>query len=134
MSEEVKGVLVGHGRMAEGLLDAIAGITGSHEGLTAIDNVGLTPQSLEERIHELIGSQQAVVFVDLPSGSCAHAARRLQARRSDLAVVCGVNLPLLLDFIFHRELPLEQVVERLRSRVGVSIEYSADADSSLSGR
>jgi mannose/fructose-specific phosphotransferase system component IIA len=133
MSEVLKGVLVGHGRLAEGLLDAVKGITGLPDGLSAVDNVGLTPEALEARLDELIGKDHAVVFVDLPSGSCAYAARRLQARRPHLAVVCGVNLPLLLDFIFHRELPLDQVVERLRARVGVSIEYSADADSSVPG-
>lgn len=131
MSDEVQGVLVGHGKLAEGMLDAVAGITGSREGLQPLDNEEMTPDVLEERLHELVGDGPSVVFVDLPSGSCAFAARRLKFRHPRVAVVCGVNLPLLLDFVFHRDLPLEQVVERLRSRVGVSIEYSTDADSSV---
>jgi len=131
MSDEVQGVLVGHGKLAEGMLDAVAGITGSREGLQPLDNAEMTPAVLEERLHELVGDGPSVVFVDLPSGSCAFAARRLKFRHPRVAVVCGVNLPLLLDFVFHRDLPLEQVVERLRSRVGVSIEYSTDADSSV---
>ncbi|UCC74458.1 MAG: hypothetical protein JSV86_07860 [Gemmatimonadota bacterium] len=134
MSEEVLGVLVGHGKLAEGMLDAVAGITGSPDGLTPIDNEGLTPEALEERLDSLVGESPCVVFVDLPSGSCAFAARRLQHRRQRMAVVCGANLPLLLDFVFHRSLPLEQIVERLRSHVGVSIEYTTDADSSVPGR
>jgi mannose/fructose-specific phosphotransferase system component IIA len=131
MSDKVQGVLVGHGKLAEGMLDAVAGITGSREGLQPLDNAEMTPAVLEERLHELVGDGPSVVFVDLPSGSCAFAARRLKFRHPRVAVVCGVNLPLLLDFVFHRDLPLEQVVERLRSRVGVSIEYSTDADSSV---
>jgi mannose/fructose-specific phosphotransferase system component IIA len=133
MNEEVTGILVGHGKLAEGLLDAVEGITGTREGIVAVDNVGLTPEALEARLQELAGSGPALVFVDLPSGSCAFAARRLKLQRTDMAVVCGVNLPLLLDFVFHRGLPLNEVVERLRSRVGVSIEYTTDADSSVSG-
>jgi mannose/fructose-specific phosphotransferase system component IIA len=134
MSEEVRGILVGHGKLAEGLLDAVEGITGSREGLIPLDNVDLTPEVLEARLFELVGAGPAVLFVDLPSGSCAYAARRLRARHPGLAVVCGVNLPLLLDFTFHRTLPLEEILDRLRSRVGVSIEYSTDADSSVPGR
>jgi hypothetical protein len=51
-----------------------------------------------------------------------------------MAIVCGVNLPLLLDFVFHRALPPGEIVERLRSRIGVSIEHAGDADSSLPSR
>jgi mannose/fructose-specific phosphotransferase system component IIA len=134
MSEDVIGILVGHGKLAEGLLDAIEGITGSREGIFPVDNEGLTPEALEERLDQLAGTGPAAIFVDLPSGSCAFAARRLKFQRDDTAVICGVNLPLLLDFIFHRTLPLDEIVERLRSRVGVSIEYTTDADSSVPGR
>ncbi len=134
MSEDVIGILVGHGRLAEGLLDAVEGITGSREGIVPVDNEGLTPEALEARLDELAGAGPAVIFVDLPSGSCAFAARRLKLQRGPTAVICGVNLPLLLDFIFHRSLPIDEIVERLRSRVGVSIEYASDADSSVPGR
>jgi mannose/fructose-specific phosphotransferase system component IIA len=134
MSDEVKGILVGHGRLAEGLLDAVQGIGGLAEGLTALDNAGFTPEALEQRLSELVGEGPAVIFVDLPSGSCAYAARRLGRRHPRTAVVCGVNLPLLLDFVFHRTLPLAEIVERLRSRVGVSIEHAPDADSPVPGR
>ena len=132
MSDEVTGILVGHGKLAEGLLDAVEGITGTREGIVAVDNIGVAPEALEARLNELAGTGPALVFVDLPSGSCAFAARRLKFQRADTAVICGVNLPLLLDFIFHRALPLDEIVERLRSRVGVSIEYTTDADSSVS--
>ena len=134
MNEEVRGILVGHGKLADGMLDAVAGITGSREGLTPVDNGIMTPEALEEHVEALVGDGPSVVFVDLPSGSCAFVARRLQYRHPRVAVVCGVNLPLLLDFVFHRTLPLEEVVERLRAHVGVSIEYTTDADSSLPSR
>lgn len=135
MSEAVRGILVGHGKLAAGLIDALRAIVGSDGGIQAMDNEGMTPEALEQRLGELLGADgPTVVFVDLPSGSCAYAARRLKAHHPRLAVVCGVNLPLLLDFIFHRSLPLDQVIERLRTHVGVSIEHTTDADSSVPGR
>lgn len=134
MSDDVQGILVGHGKLADGLLDAVTEITGLRDGLTAVDNRDLTPEALEKLLGELCGDHPSIVFVDLPSGSCAFAARRLQAGRSNLAVVCGVNLPLLLDFIFHRNLPLHEIIERLRTHVGVSIEHTRDADPSVPRR
>lgn len=134
MSEPVRGILVGHGRLAEGMVDAVQNIAGTHEGLWPLDNQGLTPEALEDRLRALSGGLPTVVFVDLPSGSCAFAARRLGVRQANVAVVCGVNLPLLLDFVFHRTLSLTDIVERLRRHVGVTIEHSADGDTALQGR
>lgn len=131
---DVQGILVGHGKMADGLLDAVREITGLTEGLVTLDNVGLTPDALEERLGVLTGDRPAVVFVDLPSGSCAFVARRLRARQANIAVVCGVNLPLLLDFVFHRALPLDDVVARLRTHTGISIEQATDGDKTVPDR
>jgi mannose/fructose-specific phosphotransferase system component IIA len=135
MSEEICGVLVGHGRLAEGLLDAVEAIAGERGGLVPLDNQDLTSESLEDRLAEIAGGRPTVLFVDLPSGSCAVAARRLQRRlqAERVAVVCGVNLPLLLDFVFHRSLPLSELVKRLRTHVGVSIEHRTDGDRTVSG-
>lgn len=136
MNEDVLGVVVGHGRLAEGLVDAVAEITGSRDGLLPVDNEGLTPETLEARIAELTARRPSVIFVDMAVGSCAYAARRLKLRQPDTAIVCGVNLPLLLDFSFHRTLPIEEIIARLRTHVGVSIEHSKDmdGDSSLQDR
>lgn len=133
-SGEVQGILVSHGKMAEGLLDAVREITGLTEGLVTLDNLGLTPDALEARLEQLTADRPSVVFVDLPSGSCAFVARRLRARKASVAVVCGVNLPLLLDFVFHRALPLDDIVARLRTHVGVSIENATDGDTAVPDR
>ncbi|MET0395335.1 MAG: hypothetical protein ABW277_00780, partial [Longimicrobiaceae bacterium] len=69
--------------------------------------------SLQRNVLAALGDGPGIIFTDLPSGSCAFAARRLSLDRPDTAVVCGVNLPMLLDFVFHRELPLPELVDRL---------------------
>lgn len=119
MSEHplVRGVVVGHGALADGLVDAVRRITGvEEEALTAVSNLGLSPDALRGRVEEALGDGPALVFVDLSMGSCGMAARRIGRERPDTAVLFGVNLPQLLDFVTHRELPLPSIVERALDR------------------
>jgi len=123
MSEAVRGVVVAHGAMADGLVDAVRRIAGGGaDGLTAISNEGKGPAELQEELRGVGGEGPVVVFADMHSGSCgmaAFASCRDCGRRQ--VVICGVNLPILLDFVFHREMPLDDLVERLlaKGRAGI---------------
>ena len=100
----VQGVVLAHGAMAHGLVDAVARISGVAEGaLVAVSNDGKSPEALQEEVEELLGQGPVIIFTDLPSGSCAVTARICCREESDEAVVFGVNLPVLLDFVFHRD-------------------------------
>ena len=119
MSEAVpvRGIVVGHGVMSQGLVDAVRRIAGSAgEGLTAVSNEGRGPEDLRAALEAAAGAGPAVVFVDLEAGSCGIAAAYACRAKSQRAVVCGVNLPMLLDFVFHRDLPLDELVERVVDR------------------
>ncbi|HUG02552.1 MAG TPA: hypothetical protein VML95_11855 [Longimicrobiales bacterium] len=136
----VRGVVVGHGGLAEGLVDAARQITGvDGEAISALSNRGLGPEDLRRRIEDALGSGPALVFVDLRMGSCGMAARRIARERPDTAVLFGVNLPQLLDFVTHRDLPLGEIVERAleRGRSAICRDEEPDgahADRSAPGR
>jgi mannose/fructose-specific phosphotransferase system component IIA len=116
MSESagVRGVVVGHGDMARGLVDAVRRIAGdAADALQVVSNEGKGPESLRNDVDAAAGQGPAIVFVDLQTGSCG-AAAAYACRGSKLrAVICGVNLPMVLDFVFHRELALDALVTRL---------------------
>jgi mannose/fructose-specific phosphotransferase system component IIA len=138
MSDGVRGLVVAHASIAAGLVDGVRQIAGAgEEALAGISNEGCSPELLRERLTAALGAGPAVVFTDLGSGSCAFAARRIALERPETAVVTGVNLPILLDFVFHRDLPLPQLVERLvekgRSGVTGACREAAHADSAVSG-
>jgi mannose/fructose-specific phosphotransferase system component IIA len=110
----VRGILFAHGAMAEGMVDALRKIAGAPEdALVALSNEGKGPEYLTQEVDRLAGSTPAIVFTDLPAGSCTMAARLSCRGKGQRAVVCGVNLPMLLDFVFHREMELDELVERL---------------------
>lgn len=118
----VRGIVVAHGAMAAGLVDAVRRIAGDEtDVLIPVSNEQCSPQMLLERLGEAAGNEPAIVFTDLPLGSCAVAARKLCQDRADRTVIFGANLPLLLDFVFHRNLPLDELVPRLlaKGRAGI---------------
>jgi mannose/fructose-specific phosphotransferase system component IIA len=130
--EPVQGLLVAHGTFSAGMLDAVRRITGIEGALTPVSNSGLGPDALAQAILERLEAGPAILFTDLKSGSCGMAAHRLLRERGELSVVSGVNLPLLLDFVMHRNMPLSELVTRLvekgRAAIGCAPEELVDAD------
>jgi mannose/fructose-specific phosphotransferase system component IIA len=104
MSEPLRGVIVSHAAVAQALIAAVAAITGVEDALVGVSNDGCDTGALAERLTRAIAGQPAVLFVDLPGGSCLTSSVRLARGNAALAVVTGVNLAMLLDFVFHRDL------------------------------
>jgi mannose/fructose-specific phosphotransferase system component IIA len=121
MSEELRGVVVCHGRLAGALVDAAEQISGVTGALAPVSNTGCDRGALEERVSEAVGAGPALVFVDLASGSCLFAVlNRLRASNA-AKVVTGVSLAMLVDFVFHRALPLDEAAARAAIAGGKAI-------------
>ena len=138
MSEPVVGLVVSHASLAEGLVQSVRQIAGvDGDALVAVSNDGCGPEALQKAVADALGDGPGIVFTDMPSGSCAFAARRLTIDRPDTAVICGVNLPMLLDFVFHRDLSLPELTDRLVMKGKAAItgscrEVAAHADRAAS--
>lgn len=101
MSEGLRGVVVCHGALSTALVTAAEQITGLTGRLVPVSNTGCDPGTIEARIAEAVGGAPAVVFVDMPSGSCLFAAMHRLREEPNVKVVTGVNLAMLIDFSFH---------------------------------
>ncbi|HUR94159.1 MAG TPA: hypothetical protein VMY76_06220 [Gemmatimonadales bacterium] len=121
MSEELRGVVVCHGRLAGALVEAAEQISGVTGALTAVSNTGCDRGALEERVAEAVGRGPAVVFVDLSSGSCLFAVLNRLKANATAKTVTGVNLAMLVDFVFHRALPLDEAAARAAISGGKAI-------------
>ena len=104
MSEDLRGVVVCHGPLAGALVQAAEQISGLSGALVPVSNTGCDRDTLEDRILAAVGGQPAVVFVDLASGSCLVAVLKRLRSEQLVKVVTGVNLAMLVDFVFHRSL------------------------------
>lgn len=134
----VRGLIIAHSTLGSGLAAAVRQIAGTDDvALQAISNEGHGPEGLLASIREVVGDAPVILFTDLPSGSCAFTARKLAMVRPNTGIVCGVNLPILLDFVFQRDLPLHTLVARLidKGKGGISGACTEDgvrADRALS--
>jgi mannose/fructose-specific phosphotransferase system component IIA len=112
MSEPLKGVVISHGELSSALIEAVRVITGDSDALIAVSNEGCGRDALGARVADAVGTHDCVLFVDLPGGSCLQAAVRCQRERSGVAVVAGVNLAMLLDFVHHRDVGAAEAAAR----------------------
>ena len=113
---DLQGVVVCHGAIAGALVEAAEQISGVAGVLKAVSNTGCDRGSLEQRILEAVGDQATVVFVDMASGSCLIAVLARLRERSNVKVVTGVNLAMLIDFVFH----LSQAPDAAASRAAAA--------------
>ncbi len=99
-------VLVSHGLLADGLKDAVEMIAGPQ---THLQTVGMQPGTtiislramIEQAVTDVTSDGGVLVLVDILGGNPADASSYL-ARRG-IQVICGVNLPMLLELLIQRE-------------------------------
>ena len=128
MSEPLRGVIVSHAAVAQALLAAVAAITGVNDALVPVSNDGCDTGALAERLTQAIGNKPAVLFVDLPGGSCLTSSVRLARGKSDVAVVTGVNLPMVLKLVSLRAAgkPIEQLAREVAEAGQKAIGHASD--------
>src|SRR5207245_3396409 len=97
-----RGVTVSHAAVAQALLAAVAAITGVRDALVPVSNDGCDTGALADRLNQAIDNKPAVLFVDLPGGSCLTSSVRLARGKTDVAVGTGGNRATRPGCGFHR--------------------------------
>ena len=121
----VGAILVSHENLSVCMAETLAKITGETTFITPISSRGISPGQLEQTVIHAIESMKEVdgiiLFTDLHGGSCSLVSSRIQRRYPEIVVITGVNLPLLIEYVFHRERPLGEIVDRIvrKGREGI---------------
>jgi PTS system N-acetylgalactosamine-specific IIA component len=121
MSDRPAAIVLAHGSLADGLVSAVQLISGRGARLMPLSNEGLSGADLAARLVAAMDATGArVIFTDLPAGSCNSAALRAIHGREGAVVVMGANLPALLHFAMHDELPPDAAARQAAAR-GLSV-------------
>lgn len=120
MATRIPALLVTHADLASALLRAAEQLTGPVEGVAVLSNEGLSGAELETRIGEAVSTWTAggVVFTDFWGGSCHICGSAAVRERGEIAMITGINLPVLIDYLYNRDrYTVDELAERL-SRKG----------------
>lgn len=115
---EVIGIIVGYGRLPAALRDAALSIVNEPGALEVVSSVSRAARGLGARLERIAArhpDSALLLFVDLYGSSCALGSIRFQTRHPGTAVLCGVNLPMLVRFLHYRDrLGYAELAEFLR--------------------
>ncbi len=102
----IKGIIIGHGTFAKAMVDTTEKIVGKQSNIEVISNIGFSHETLTKKIAEIVKdnkNQEAIIFVDLPGGSCTMSCYTLLKDNTNLNIICGLNLPMLIEFFMLRD-------------------------------
>jgi mannose/fructose-specific phosphotransferase system component IIA len=101
----VYAVIIGQGDLPRALLESARAIVPDTEGVTALSNLECPVSSLKARLEQEISGfpeGDVVVFADMFGSSCANAGLEVKRGHSRVAVLSGVNLSMVVRFLYHR--------------------------------
>lgn len=102
-------LVVSHGGLAEGMLNAMQMITGEQENVRALGLLeSEAPETLIERIRDAVDSMDdgegVLIMVDLYGATPFNASSRLYLESErKIEIVTGANLPMLVEIVISRE-------------------------------
>ena len=115
-TEQTGIILVTHMDYGNALLRAAEFITGPIQDCTCIQadsslEVEETVARLKEAADRLNNGNGVLVLTDMFGGTPTNLSLSLLGSRTDVEVLTGVNLPMLLRVLSNRKLPLAEMVE-----------------------
>jgi len=115
----VPALIVTHADLGAGLVHAAESVVGKVEDVALLSNENLSRADLEEAIEASVRSWEhgGLLLTDFWGGSCHTCGASAARRHGEVIIVTGVNLALLLDYLYNRDkLNVGALAERLQQK------------------
>jgi PTS system mannose-specific IIA component len=111
-------VVVSHGRLAEELVNAARNIVGEVPSVVAVsigwgDDVAATREAIAQALAD-VGGPGVLVLTDMFGGTPTNVSLSLLSPQVE--IVTGVNLPMLIKLMTHREAELGEAARMCREQ------------------
>lgn len=101
-------LITSHGGLAEGMLQSVRMLMGETENLDCVtfsEDMGMEELSeeFEKKITAVSAENQYLILCDIKGGTPFNVVSRFSYKNDNVAVIYGVNLPVLVEAIVRRE-------------------------------
>lgn len=125
-------LVTSHGGMAEGMMQSVEMLVGKQKNL---DYVTFEPEMgadelnecYEKKIVDVSSENQYLILCDIKGGTPFNVASRYSFRNENVAVIYGMNLPILIEAVVQSgdpEIKLQELAASLQEQSGESIGLS----------
>lgn len=124
-------VVAAHKKLAPEMVAAAQGIIGPMEQLESVEfDYGESPEDAVDRLYECVkrvdGGEGVLIFTDMFGGTPTNRSLAL-LKRSNVEVIAGINLPMLLKaHVARKQMGLRELTEFLRDYGARNIVVASD--------
>lgn len=119
-----------HGKLAEGLLHSANMLIGEQEGVEFVsfyEEMGMEDlqEIYQQKLKHTSAQEPCLIFCDIMGGTPFNIVSRFSFQNENIAVIYGVNLPILVEALLGREgKDFKEYIEELRESCKESIGVS----------
>lgn len=108
-----KFIIATHGKFAEGIYNSLSIIMGEQPNFSLLCAY-TNDENIEDQIENLVSSlkgNEIIILTDVFGGSVNNCFMKY-IEQENIHLVTGVNLPLLMEIVCNKQLPVEEMIEK----------------------
>jgi mannose/fructose-specific phosphotransferase system component IIA len=122
----IRCIILTHGDLGESLVNTARKIIGPLEDIKALSNEQISIKTFAEKLESAVKEwldSDIIIMADFCGGSCWYAAQAVKRTYPKIALIAGVNLPMVIAYWYNRTASnLNNLIKLLKDSAQKSIE------------